>query len=50
MLFVLLSVFPIIEVVSRTAYFIKMVSVVLGANLVGLLLYRLGTRAARRDL
>ena len=49
MLFIVLSVFPIIDVVSRAAYFIKMVSVVLGANLVGLLLYRLGTRAARRD-
>ena len=49
MLFVVLSVFPIIDVVSRAAYSIKMVSVVLGANLVGLLLYRLGTRAARRD-
>ena len=49
MLFIVLSVFPIIDVVSRAAYFIKMVSVVLGANLVGLLLYRLGTHAARRD-
>lgn len=34
MLFVVLSVFPIIDVVRRAAYSIKMVSVVLGANLV----------------
>jgi len=48
LVFVLLSVFPIIDVASRAAYSIKMVSVVLGANILGLLIYRLGSRAAVR--
>ena len=48
LLFVLLSVFPIIDVASRAAYAVKMGSVVLGANLFGLLIYRLGSRAAAR--
>src|SRR5437899_1862691 len=46
LVFVLLSIFPIIDVASRAAYSIKMVSVVLGANILGLLIYRLGSRAA----
>ena len=48
LLFVLLSVFPIIEVASRAAYAVKMGSVVVGANLFGLLIYRIGSRAAAR--
>jgi len=48
LVFVFLSVFPIIDVASRAAYSIKMVSVVLGANILGLLIYRLGSRAAAR--
>ena len=48
LLFLLLSVFPIIDVASRTAYAVKMGSVVFGANLFGLVIYRLGSRAATR--
>ncbi len=48
LLFVLLSVFPIIDVASRAAYALKMGSLVVGANLFGLLIYRLGSRAAAR--
>jgi len=51
LLFVLLSVFPIIDVASPASYAIKMGFVVLGANLFGLLIYRLGSRtAAHRTL
>jgi hypothetical protein len=46
LLFVLLSVFPIIDVASPASYAIKMVFVVLGANLFGLLIYRVGSRTA----
>jgi len=41
-------VFPIIDVASRAAYALKMGSLVVGANLFGLLIYRLGSRAAAR--
>jgi hypothetical protein len=41
LLFVLLSVFPIIRVQSETAYTFKTVAVLLLANLGGLLLYQL---------
>lgn len=44
LLFVLLSAFPIIPVASQTAYTVKTVSVILGANAIGLVLYRLGSR------
>jgi len=44
LLFVLLSVFPIISVKSESAYAIKTSAVLIGANALGLLLYRLGSR------
>jgi amino acid transporter len=44
LLFVFLSAFPIIPVANQTAYSIKTVSVILGANAIGLLLYRAGSR------
>jgi amino acid transporter len=44
LLFVLLSAFPIIPVANQSAYTTKTVAVLLGANFLGLLLYRLGTR------
>jgi len=43
LLFVLLSVFPIIQVESQRAYTLKTVSVVLGANFIGWLIYRVGS-------
>ena len=46
LLFVLLSVFPIIPVVSEAGYAIKTVAVVLGANVLGLLVYGAGRRKA----
>jgi glutamate:GABA antiporter len=42
LLFVLLSVFPIIPVVSQANYAVKTVAIVLGANCLALLLYRIG--------
>jgi hypothetical protein len=44
LLFVLLSIFPIISVKSAPAYAIKTAAVLIGANALGLLLYRLGSR------
>jgi amino acid transporter len=44
LLFVFLSAFPIIPVANQAAYTLKIVSVLLGANALGLLLYRLGSR------
>jgi len=38
--FVVLSVFPIVEVASRLAYSVKVVVVVVGANFVGWMIYR----------
>ena len=40
--FVLLSVFPIVDVASKGLYSLKIVSVVLGANFVGWMIYRAG--------
>ena len=45
LLFVLLSVFPIIRVHSESAYTWKTIVVLVAANLVGLLLYRLRAKA-----
>jgi amino acid transporter len=45
-LYILLSVFPIIDVQSRWEYFAKTVSVILGANAIGIGLYRLGRKKA----
>ena len=42
LLFVLLSVFPIIEVESKWIYSLKILVVVVGANLVGWVIYRAG--------
>jgi amino acid transporter len=42
LLFVLLSVFPIIDVESQLAYTLKTVAVVIGANAFGFLLYHFG--------
>jgi hypothetical protein len=44
LLFVLLSVFPIIHVESQAAYTMKTVTVILGANAFAVFLYRLGRR------
>jgi len=44
LLFVLFSIFPIIKVESQTSYIIKTAAVLLGANALGLLLYRFGSR------
>ena len=46
LLFVLLSVFPIISVRSESAYAIKTAAVLVSANALGLLLYRIGSRRA----
>ena len=43
LLFVLLSIFPIISVKSESAYAIKTAAVLIGANALGLLFYRLGS-------
>jgi len=44
LLFVLLSISPIISVKSESAYAIKTAAVLIGANALGFLLYRLGSR------
>ncbi len=44
LLFVLLSAFPIIKVANQTAYTMKTLSVILGANMIGWLIYRVGSR------
>src|SRR5437879_543361 len=44
LLFVLLSILPIISVKSESAYAIKTAAVLIGATALGLLLYRLGSR------
>lgn len=50
LLFVLLSVFPIVEVGSKWGYSLKIASVVLGANFVGWLIYRAGQRKGRHTI
>ena len=44
LLFVLLSVQPVIPVASKAGYFLKVVLVILGANFVGWTIYRAGQR------
>ena len=44
LLFVLLSISPIISVKSESAYAVKTAAVLIGSNVVGLVLYRLGSR------
>ena len=46
--FVLLSVFPIVDVTSRLAYSIKVAAVVIGANFAGWMIYRVGRQKAAR--
>jgi amino acid transporter len=48
LLFVLLSVQPVIPVASRVGYFFKVALVILGANLVGWTIYRAGQRRESR--
>jgi amino acid transporter len=50
LLFVSLSVFPIIDVESKWLYSFKIVVVILGANLVGWAIYRAGQRKKRREI
>jgi amino acid transporter len=49
LLFVVLSVSPIISVKSESAYAAKTAGVLFGANALGLLLYRLGARSRSRS-
>ncbi len=49
LLFVLLSIFPIISVKSESAYAIKTAAVLIIANALGLLLYRLSSRRGLRS-
>jgi hypothetical protein len=44
LLFVLLSVQPVIPVASKVGYFLKVVLVIFGANFVGWMMYRAGQR------
>jgi len=48
LLFVLLSVQPVIPVASKLGYFLKVTLVIVGANLVGWTIYRAGQR--KREL
>jgi amino acid transporter len=50
LLYVVLSIFPIIDVESSRGYSVKIASVVLGANLLGLIIYRAGRRSGRRSV
>ncbi|MGA7917237.1 MAG: APC family permease, partial [Candidatus Acidiferrales bacterium] len=50
LLFVLLSVLPIISVRSHWMYSLKTIGVVVGANLLGFLVYRAGSRRHQADL
>jgi amino acid transporter len=50
LLFVGLSIFPIVEVESRWGYSLKIASVVLGANFLGWLIYHAGQRKNRRAI
>ena len=49
LLFVLLSVQPVIPVASKVGYFAKVVLVVVGANFVGWMIYRAGQGKRRTD-
>jgi len=50
LLFVLLSAYPIIKVANQMAYTLKTVSVILGANIIGWLIYRLRSRRGTHQL
>ncbi len=47
LMFVTLSIVPIVNVTSRFAYSLKIISVVLGANLLGWIIYRAGSAKAQ---
>jgi amino acid transporter len=47
LLFILLSVQPVIPVASKAVYALKVISVVLGANILGWMIYRLGQQQVR---
>jgi len=47
LLFVVLSIFPIIRVESESRYSLKIAGVVLGANFIGWMIYRAGQRRSR---
>jgi glutamate:GABA antiporter len=49
LLFVLLSVQPVIPVASKAGYFLKIVIVVVGANFVGWTVYRAGSRKGAKS-
>ena len=49
LLFVVLSAFPIIPVANQRAYSQKTVAVILGANLIGAILYKLGAKRGVRS-
>jgi amino acid transporter len=48
LLYVVLSIFPIVDVESSSAYSLKIAGVVLGANALGWAIYRAGQRKERR--
>jgi amino acid transporter len=50
LLFVCLSVLPIVEVASKWTYSLKIAAVVMGANLVGWVIYRAGQRKSDRPV
>ncbi len=49
LLYVVLSIFPIIDVESSRGYSLKIAAVVLGANLLGWMIYRAGRRKSAYD-
>ena len=44
LLYIVLSIFPVIEVESSSHYYVKIVAVVVGANVLGWMIYRAGQR------
>jgi glutamate:GABA antiporter len=50
LLFVTLSIFPVIRVQSESRYSLKIAGVVLGANVLGWILYRAGRRKSERPI
>lgn len=50
LLFVLLSIFPVIHVESQSRYSLKIAAVVLGANFLGWMIYRAGQRKRDRTI
>jgi len=48
LLYVVLSIFPIVDVESSWGYSLKIAAVVLGANILGWLIYRAGRQRQRQ--